>query len=64
MAKMLVGITLPRPIAGSLESIFQGISKTISEIRETSNDRTFLGVLQAFTYDEARDDLRACKCIH
>lgn len=62
LTAMLAGIVLPRPLAASLEAIFQGISQTIKETSFTSEKRAFWSILQVYTYDEVRDDLRACKC--
>ncbi|KAH0591829.1 hypothetical protein MHUMG1_10439 [Metarhizium humberi] len=59
LAAMLVGIVLPRPLAASLEAIFQGISQTINETNYTADRRSFWSMLQVYTYDEVRDDLRA-----
>lgn len=61
---MLVGIVIPRPLAAALEAIFQGISQTINETNYTADRRSFWSMLQVYTYDEVRDDLRACKHIH
>ncbi|OAA33981.1 hypothetical protein BBO_09372 [Beauveria brongniartii RCEF 3172] len=59
LSRWLAGIVLPRPIAASLEAIFLSIGETIQNTRDTSTNRTFLGLLQVFTYDEVRDDIRA-----
>lgn len=61
---MLEGILLPRPLAAALEAIFKGISDTINETSYTADGRTFWSMLQVYTYDPVRDDLRACKYTH
>ncbi|KAM3497329.1 hypothetical protein MY10362_009317 [Beauveria mimosiformis] len=61
LSQWLGGILFPRPIAASLEAIIQSIGETIRNTRDTSTNRTFLGLLQVFTYDEIRDDLRFCE---
>jgi hypothetical protein len=59
LSKILVGILLPRPIAASLEAIFQSIGETITGTRTTGTNRTFWNICQVYTYDEVRDDIRA-----
>ncbi|PHH92897.1 hypothetical protein CDD83_3728 [Cordyceps sp. RAO-2017] len=59
LALMLAGIVVPRPLAASLEAIFKGIGDTISETNYTAERRTFWSLLQVYTYDEVRKDLRA-----
>ncbi|PFH60077.1 hypothetical protein XA68_11495 [Ophiocordyceps unilateralis] len=59
LATMLVGIVLPRPIMAALEDIFKGIANTINETTVSSEKRTFWSMLQVYTYDRVRDDVRA-----
>ncbi|KAF1734318.1 hypothetical protein CRV24_005855 [Beauveria bassiana] len=58
LTKWLMGILLPRPVTASVEAIFQSIGETIKSTKNTSENTLFLGILQVFTYDEIRDDLR------
>ncbi|PHH63986.1 hypothetical protein CDD81_5091 [Ophiocordyceps australis] len=59
LSTMLAGLVLPRPIAAGLEAIFQGVGDTIQKTEETGDRRSFWSMLQVYTYDEVRDDLRA-----
>lgn len=58
---MLTGLVLPRPLSASLEDIFQSISGIINETKYTPDAQSFWAVSQVYTYDEVRDDIRACK---
>lgn len=58
---ILAGIVLPRPLVSSLEAIFKGIGDTIQKSRFTGDRRSFWNMLQVYTYDPVRDDLRGCK---
>ncbi|KAH8715578.1 hypothetical protein HC256_004385 [Beauveria bassiana] len=52
LANMLSGITVPRPVATSLEVVFQRVSSTIKETENAPSSQPFLGLIQAITYDE------------
>ncbi|OAA58320.1 hypothetical protein ISF_06859 [Cordyceps fumosorosea ARSEF 2679] len=58
LAAMLAGIVLPRPLAASSEAILGAISQSIQKTNFTSERRAFWSLLQVYTYDEVRDDLR------
>ncbi|PHH60333.1 hypothetical protein CDD82_2314 [Ophiocordyceps australis] len=59
LATMLAGLVMPRPIAAALEALFQGVSDTIQKTEYAADRHSFWSMMQVYTYDEVRDDLRA-----
>ncbi|KAF7861495.1 hypothetical protein EAF04_008058 [Stromatinia cepivora] len=61
---ILTGLIVPTQLHTELEKIFKGISDTIAQTQNTSEGRVFWSLIQVFTYDEMRDDVRASlRCI-
>lgn len=56
---ILNGLIVPPQLHAELEKIFKAISDTIVQTQKTSEGRVFWSLIQVFTYDEMRDDVRA-----
>ncbi|KAF4582744.1 hypothetical protein GQ602_005888 [Ophiocordyceps camponoti-floridani] len=59
LTTMLTGIVIPRPLQKAIEDIFKSIADTIESTTVDKDKRTFWTMLQIYTYDSVRDDLRA-----
>ncbi|PHH77655.1 hypothetical protein CDD80_385 [Ophiocordyceps camponoti-rufipedis] len=59
LTTMLTGIVIPRPLQKAIEDIFKSIADAITSTTVEKDKRTFWTMLQIYTYDSIRDDLRA-----
>ncbi|GAB0133125.1 mitochondrial chaperone DnaJ homeolog p [Epichloe bromicola] len=59
LADMLEGMVIPRPLAATIEKIFKSVGDTINETEYTRDGHNFWSMLQVYTYDKNRDELRA-----
>ncbi|EEP81172.1 predicted protein [Uncinocarpus reesii 1704] len=61
---VLAGLIVPTSLTQQLEAIFKGISDTVMKTQHTAEKRAVWSLIQVYTYDEMRDDVRcSLRCI-